>query len=194
MNKLALFSVSNNTGVSNFGKFLINQGYKILSTGGTYKTLVNDHGNDKIIKISNYTDFNEVLGGRVKTLHPKIHSGLLADNKNPEHISDMEKNNYNLINIVVVNLYPFEETVRNPNVTENEAIENIDIGGPAMVRAAAKNYYDVTVITNPDQYDDLIKELNIYKGRTSFNFREKLSEEAFSETAYYDSIISKYFL
>ena len=100
MNKLALFSVSNKTGVSNFGKFLINQGYKILSTGGTYKTLVNDHGNDKIIKISSYTNFNEVLGGRVKTLHPKIHSGLLADNKNPEHISDMEKNNYNLIKIL----------------------------------------------------------------------------------------------
>ena len=189
MNKLALFSVSNKTGVSNFGKFLINQGYKILSTGGTYKTLVNDHGNDKIIKISNYTDFNEVLGGRVKTLHPKIHSGLLADNKNPEHISDMEKNNYNLINIVVVNLYPFEETVRNPNVTENEAIENIDIGGHTLIRSSSKNYKRVLIITEPNDYEYIIKNWD----NIDVEFRKNMAKKALHHATKYDMAISGYF-
>jgi len=131
-----------------------------------------------------------MLNGRVKTLHPKIHAGILSIRKNKTHKKEIRKQNIPEIDLVIVDLYPFEKQLKEKS---KKLIEYIDIGGPTMVRAAAKNYYDVTVITNPDQYDDLIKELNIYKGRTSFNFREKLSEEAFSETAYYDSIISKYF-
>jgi len=189
MNKLALFSVSNKTDVSKFGKFLINKGYKILSTGGTYKTLVNNHGTDSIIKISDYTNFNEVLGGRVKTLHPKIHSGLLSDNTNPEHLADMVNNDYNFINIVVVNLYPFKQTVSNPDVTEDEAIENIDIGGHTLIRASSKNYKRVLIITEPSDYEYITKNWN----EIDVKFRKNMAKKALHHITKYDMAISGYF-
>ena len=146
----------------------------------------------KCTEVSKYTESPEILGGRVKTLHPKIHGGILSKRKNKSHKKDLLKNNFLEIDLVIVNFYPFEKTLATTN-NHLKIIENIDIGGPAMVRAAAKNYNDVTVITCPGQYDDLIKELNINKGSTSISFRQKMSEEAFSETAYYDSLVSNYF-
>ena len=186
----ALISVSNKNNLKKLLSALSKYKIEFISSGGTFKEIRKLKFN--CTEISKYTGSPEILGGRVKTLHPKIHGGILSKRNNKSHKKDLLKNNFSEIDLVIVNFYPFEKTLTTTNY-HSKIIENIDIGGPTMVRAAAKNYYDVTVITNPDQYDDLIKELNIYKGRTSFNFREKLSEEAFSETAYYDSIISKYF-
>jgi len=188
--KKALISVSNKNNLKKLLSALSKYKIEFISSGGTFKEIRKLKFN--CTEISKYTGSPEILGGRVKTLHPKIHGGILSKRNNKSHKKDLLKNNFSEIDLVIVNFYPFEKTLTTTNY-HSKIIENIDIGGPTMVRAAAKNYYDVTVITNPDQYDDLIKELNIYKGRTSFNFREKLSEEAFSETAYYDSIISKYF-
>ena len=188
--KKALISVSNKNNLKKLLSALSKYKIEFISSGGTFKEIRKLKFN--CTEISKYTGSPEILGGRVKTLHPKIHGGILSKRNNKSHKKDLLKNNFSEIDLVIVNFYPFEKTLMTTNY-HSKIIENIDIGGPTMVRAAAKNYYDVTVITNPDQYDDLIKELNIYKGRTSFNFREKLSEEAFSETAYYDSIISKYF-
>ena len=186
----ALISVSNKNNLKKLLSALSKYKIEFISSGGTFKEIRKLKFN--CTEISKYTGSPEILGGRVKTLHPKIHGGILSKRNNKSHKKDLLKNNFSEIDLVIVNFYPFEKTLTTTNY-HSKIIENIDIGGPTMVRAAAKNYYDVTVITNPDQYDDLIKELNIYNGRTSFNFREKLSEEAFSETAYYDSIISKYF-
>ena len=132
------------------------------------------------------------MGGRVKTLHPKIHAGILSKRNNKSHQKDLIKNNFEKIDLVIVNFYPFEKTLESTN-NHNKIIENIDVGGPTMVRAAAKNYNDVTVITNSKQYKELIKELNSNKGSTSLDFRKKMSEEAFNETAYYDALIANYF-
>ena len=132
------------------------------------------------------------MEGRVKTLHPKIHAGILNKRNNKSHLRDLKNNNYENIDLVIVNFYPFENTIKNIN-NHKKIIENIDIGGPTMVRSAAKNYKDVTVITSSNQYDELIQELKKNKGSTTLNFREKLSRIAFTETAYYDSIISNYF-
>ena len=142
--------------------------------------------------MSKYTGSPEILGGRVKTLHPKIHAGILNKRNDKSHLQELIKNNFKNIDLVIVNFYPFEEILRNTS-NHNKIIENIDIGGPTMVRSAAKNYNDVTVITSIDQYDELINEMTIFKGKTSQKFREKLSQIAFSETAYYDSLISEYF-
>ena len=156
----ALLSVSNKEGIVPFAKELTKKfGFQIISSGGTAKTL--EKASIPVIKVSEYTNSPEILGGRVKTLHPKVHGGILAKRKDPIHISELTKENINLIDLVVVNLYPFEETISNQDVQWEEAIENIDIGGPAMVRAAAKNHDYVSVLTKPTQYDSFLDALKI---------------------------------
>ena len=186
----ALISVSDK---SNLKKLLTNlKRYKIklISSGGTFKEI--KRLKFDCTEISNFTGSSEILGGRVKTLHPKIYAGILNRRGKKSHQKQMLDNNFTNIDLVIVNFYPFEKILKK---TKNhfKIIENIDIGGPAMVRAAAKNYDDVTVITSINQYDELIEELNSNKGSTSLNYRKKISGEAFSETGYYDSIISNYF-
>ena len=188
--KRALISLSNKDNLKKLISVLSKYKIELISSGGTFNKI--KKLKFKCTEISKYTESPEILGGRVKTLHPKIHGGILSKRKNKSHKKDLLKNNFLEIDLVIVNFYPFEKTLAATN-NHLKIIENIDIGGPAMVRAAAKNYNDVTVITYPDQYDDLIKELNINKGSTSLNFRQKMSEEAFSETAYYDSLVSNYF-
>ena len=188
--KRALISLSNKDNLKKLISVLSKYKIELISSGGTFNKI--KKLKFKCTEVSKYTESPEILGGRVKTLHPKIHGGILSKRKNKSHKKDLLKNNFLEIDLVIVNFYPFEKTLATTN-NHLKIIENIDIGGPTMVRAAAKNYNDVTVITYPDQYDDLIKELNINKGSTSLNFRQKMSEEAFSETAYYDSLVSNYF-
>jgi len=188
--KTALISVSNKKNLNILLKNLSKHKIQIISSGGTFKEIKKI--GYKCLEVSKYTDSQEILGGRVKTLHPKIHAGILSIRKNKSHIKDLKKNNFDEIDLVIVNFYPFEKTLENTN-NHNKIIENIDVGGPTMVRAAAKNYNDVTVITNPEQYSELIEELNSNKSRTTLKFRQKMSEIAFTETAYYDGLISNYF-
>ena len=188
--KRALISLSNKDNLKKLISVLSKYKIELISSGGTFNKI--KKLKFKCTEVSKYTESPEILGGRVKTLHPKIHGGILSKRKNKSHKKDLLKNNFLEIDLVIVNFYPFEKTLAATN-NHLKIIENIDIGGPAMVRAAAKNYNDVTVITCPGQYDDLIKELNINKGSTSISFRQKMSEEAFSETAYYDSLVSNYF-
>ena len=154
MNYYALLSVSNKSGIVDFGEGLIRAGYTLISSGGTHAALQAE--GIPVMKVSEYTGSPEILNGRVKTLHPKIHGGILAQRGNPSHDLDRQANDIGHIDIVAVNLYPFKETVAKSDVTLAEAIENIDIGGPSMVRSAAKNYKDVAVLTNPNQYLSLI--------------------------------------
>ncbi len=184
--KYALLSVSNKAGVVWLAQALIKQGYKIISSGGTAKVIA-DAG-IPVMKVSEYTGSPEILNGRVKTLHPKIHGGILAQRGNPVHDMDRKANDIGLIDVVAVNLYPFKETVAKPDVTFAEAIENIDIGGPSMVRSAAKNHKDVTVLTNPQQYGQLIEALTGIRG-TVEELRPKFALEAFKHTAEYDAAI-----
>lgn len=186
--KRALISVSNKEGVVEFARGLEKLGYEIISTGGTYKTLA-DAG-VKVMKVADITGFPEILDGRVKTLHPKIHGGILA-RRIPEHLQQLETNQIDAIDIVAVNLYPFRETVSKAGVTVEEAIENIDIGGPSMVRSAAKNNEDVIVVVKPEYYWPILKELET-EGDISRTMRLKLALEAFSHTAAYDAMISAY--
>ena len=188
--KRALISLSNKDNLKKLISVLSKYKIELISSGGTFNKI--KKLKFKCTEVSKYTESPEILGGRVKTLHPKIHGGILSKRKNKSHKKDLLKNNFLEIDLVIVNFYPFEKTLATTN-NHLKIIENIDIGGPTMVRAAAKNYNDVTVITCPGQYDDLIKELNINKGSTSISFRQKMSEEAFSETAYYDSLVSNYF-
>ena len=188
--KKALISLSNKENLKPLLNCLKKHKIKIISSGGTFKFI-------KKLKfdcteISNFTNSPEILDGRVKTLHPKIHAGILSKRKNKDHQKELKKNNFENIDLVIVNFYPFEKTLESKK-NHKTIIENIDIGGPTMVRAAAKNYNDVTVITSIDQYDELIKELNSNNGATSIDFRIKMSKEAFTETSYYDSHISNYF-
>ena len=188
--KRALISISNKKNLKPLLKILTKYKIKIISSGGTYKEI-------KKLKfacseISEYTGFPEILGGRVKTLHPKIYSGILSKRNNKSHNNDLKNNDFEEIDLVIVNFYPFEEILKKTN-NHLKIIENIDVGGPTMVRAAAKNYNDVTVITSSNQYDELIDEIENYKGSTSLEFRERMSLEAFSETAYYDAVITDYF-
>ncbi len=188
--KKALISVSDK---KNLKKLLLTLSkYKIdlLSSGGSYKEI--KKLKFKCTEISKHTGFPEILNGRVKTLHPKIHAGILSKRNNKSHKKDLKKHNFEEIDLIIVNFYPFEKTLNSTN-NHNKIIENIDIGGPTMVRAAAKNYNDVAVITNTSQYDSLINELNKYKGSTTFKYRQQMSEEAFAETGHYDSLISNYF-
>jgi len=188
--KRALISLSNKDKLKKLLSVLVKYKIELISTGGTFKQIKKLKFN--CTEISQYTNSPEILEGRVKTLHPKIHAGILSKRNNKFHKKDLTKNNFFEIDLVIVNFYPFEKTLTTLN-NHSKIIENIDIGGPAMARAAAKNYNDVTVITDPNQYENLIDELNNNKGATSLSFRQKMSEEAFSETAYYDSLVSNYF-
>lgn len=189
--KRALMSVSDKTGLDSLALVLQQMGVEILSTGGTSKFL-KGHG-IKVKDVSEFTGLAEMLDGRVKTLHPKIHGGLLALRKNAGHQAQVKAHGLEYIDLVVVNLYPFEKTLNKPKVTKEEIIENIDIGGPAMLRSAAKNYQDVVVICDPQDYGSIIAELNDSQGAISVATKEKLAGKVFTHTAGYDSIISNYF-
>ena len=188
--KRALISVSNKKNLKPLLKVLKKNKVEIISSGGTFKEI--KRLKFKCIEISKYTGSNEILNGRVKTLHPKIHAGILNKRNNKSHNLDLRKNNFENIDLVIVNFYPFEETIKK-TTNHKKIIENIDVGGPTMVRAAAKNYNHVTVITSSSLYEEFINELIKFKGSTSQNFRQKMSQIAFSETAYYDALISNYF-
>ena len=185
----ALISVSDKTGLLELARALKAAGVEILSTGGTAKTL-SDNGIDTV-KISEYTSQPEIMDGRVKSLHPKIHGGILGRRDEPSHMADMEKHGIWPIDLVVVNLYPFEETIALAGVTEAQAIENIDIGGPSMIRSAAKNHLDVAVITDPADYPELIQSLKNAKG-TTLDQRKRFALKAFARTAEYDKAIATY--
>ena len=189
--KRALISVSDKENLKPLLNILKKNKVEIISSGGTYKEIKRLKFN--CIEVSKYTGSPEILEGRVKTLHPKIHAGILNKRGNKSHYQDLIKNNFKNIDLVIVNFYPFEDTLRNTS-NHKKIIENIDVGGPTMVRAAAKNYNDVTVITSSKQYDELINEMVKFKGATSQDFREKMSQMAFAETAYYDALISNYFI
>ena len=188
--KKALISVSDKKNLGSLLKVLAKYKIELISSGGTYKEI--KKLKFKCLEVSEYTGSPEILGGRVKTLHPKIHAGILSKRNNKSHTKELKANQYDEIDLVIVNFYPFEKTLEQ-TTNHSKIIENIDVGGPTMVRAAAKNYNDVTVITSSDQYETLINELENNKGSTSIDFREKMSLEAFSETAYYDAVISNYF-
>ena len=185
----ALLSVSNKVGIVDFARSLVDYGYTLISSGGTHSVIAAE--GIPVTKVSDYTGSPEILNGRVKTLHPKIHGGILAQRGNPAHDLDRGANEIGLIDIVAVNLYPFKETVAKPDVTLADAIENIDIGGPSMVRSAAKNYKDVAVLTNPNQYGIYLDALqgNI-TSVTAEELREQFMKEAFKHTAEYDAAIS----
>jgi len=188
--KRALISVSDKKKFKVILNVLKKYKIEIISTKGTFDKIKNLKF--KSTELSKFTGFNEILEGRVKTLHPKIYAGILNKRNNKFHLKDLKNHNFQNIDLVIVNFYPFEKTLyRTKN--HDKIIESIDIGGPTMVRAAAKNYNNVTVITSTNQYDDLIGELYKYNGSTSLEFRKKMSQIAFAETAYYDSVISNYF-
>jgi len=188
--KRALISVSDKSGVVEFAQKLSEMGVEIISTGGTAKNL-SKAGID-VIGIESVTGFPEMMDGRVKTLHPKIHGALLALRDKSEHTEAMKQHNIEPIDLVCVNLYPFEQTIAKPDCKLAEAIENIDIGGPSMIRSAAKNHKFVTVVTQPDQYDRVIAEMKKNKGAVSEELRSELARVAFALTASYDAVISKY--
>ncbi|MDA8702143.1 bifunctional phosphoribosylaminoimidazolecarboxamide formyltransferase/IMP cyclohydrolase [Candidatus Pelagibacter bacterium] len=188
--KTALISVSDKINLKPLLKILTKNKVKIISSGGTYKEI--KKLKFKCLEVSEFTSSPEILEGRVKTLHPKIHAGILNKRNNKSHLKDLKNNNFENIDLVIVNFYPFEKTIKSTK-NHNKIIENIDVGGPTMVRAAAKNYNDVTVITSSNQYEELIDQLIKNNGSTTLEFREKLSSVAFAETAYYDAIISNYF-
>jgi phosphoribosylaminoimidazolecarboxamide formyltransferase / IMP cyclohydrolase len=189
--RLALLSVSDKAGLVEFAKVLVEEfGFDIVSSGGTAKSL-KDAG-VPVTKVSDYTGSPEILGGRVKTLHPKIHGGILARRDMPDHLIDLENNDIRPIDLVVVNLYPFKQTIAKPGVTLEDAVEQIDIGGPAMVRASAKNFAHLTILTNPGQYDEYLSEYRSSKGEVSLQFRQRASLAAFQHTAGYDSAIAQY--
>jgi phosphoribosylaminoimidazolecarboxamide formyltransferase / IMP cyclohydrolase len=188
--KRALLSVSDKSGLVPFARRLSELGIEIISTGGTAALLKKE--NIAHVEIEQFTGFPEILGGRVKTLHPKVHGGLLFVRTNPEHQQQAETNQIDPIDLVVVNLYPFEETIKKPEVKLEEAIEQIDIGGPSMLRSAAKNHRFVTVVTDPADYDVVLKELDQHEGKTTLALREQLAIKVFLTTARYDSAITNY--
>jgi len=185
----AIVSVSEKTGVASFAKALAQMGVEILSTGGTAKML-REQGLS-VMDISDYTGFPEMMDGRVKTLHPKVHGGLLGQRSKPEHVQKMKEHGIFPIDLVAVNLYPFEATVAKENCSLEDAIENIDIGGPTMLRSAAKNYPDVTVVVDPGDYDVILAELK-EKGEVSLETNFRLARKVFQHTARYDGAISNY--
>ena len=186
----ALISVSDKAGLLEFAKELDKLGIKIISTGGTAEFL--RKGKIAVTDVAEVTKYPSLLDGRLKTLHPLIHGGILGIRSNRKHRKEMAKYKIRPIDLVVVNLYPFEATINKPKVSLEEAIENIDIGGPTMVRAAAKNYRDVAVVVNPERYRDIIAELHKHKGKITLPMKEALAVEAFRHTAYYDSVINGY--
>ncbi|MBR5877661.1 MAG: bifunctional phosphoribosylaminoimidazolecarboxamide formyltransferase/IMP cyclohydrolase [Alistipes sp.] len=185
----ALVSVSDKTGVVEFAQQLRSLGWEIIATGGTMK-LLSDNGVE-VINISDVTGFPEICDGRVKTLHPKVHGGLLARRDDESHLQALKENSIEFIDMVCVNLYPFRQTISKPDVTMEDAIENIDIGGPSMLRSAAKNYKDVTVVCNPENYAKIIEEIKA-NGNTTVETRLQLSAEAYTHTAQYDAMIATY--
>jgi phosphoribosylaminoimidazolecarboxamide formyltransferase/IMP cyclohydrolase len=191
MSYYALLSVSNKSGIVDFGEGLVRAGYTLISSGGTHSALQAE--GIPAMKVSEYTGSPEILEGRVKTLHPKIHGGILARRGHPVHDMDRNANGIGLIDIVAVNLYPFKETVAKPDVTLADAIENIDIGGPSMVRSAAKNYKDVAVLTNPNQYGIYLDAINgNISSVTPEQLRSQFAVEAFRHTAEYDTAINSW--
>ncbi len=188
--KTALLSVSDKTGLREFAAGLAELGVSIISSGGTAAHL--REAGLEVTDVSEYTGFPEMMGGRVKTLHPKVHGGLLCLRDDPEHMAAAERHGITLIDLVVVNLYPFEQTVARPGVTLAEAIENIDIGGPSMLRSAAKNHRYVTVICNPARYESVLREMQRSGGEVSDSTRARLAVEAYAHTARYDSAIHTY--
>ncbi len=189
MIKRALISVSDKTGIVEFAKALDSKGIEIISTGGTARTL-SDAG-IKVTNISDVTGFPECLDGRVKTLHPNVHAGILAMRSNPKHMEQLDKLGIKTIDMVVINLYPFKQTILKDNVQLGEAIENIDIGGPTMLRAAAKNYQDVVVIVDPDDYSTVLEELE-RNGEISLKTKFRLAYKVFEHTSHYDTLIANY--
>ncbi len=186
----ALISVSDKTDLVPFAKHLVRHGVQLISTGGTAKALA-DAGLD-VTTIDEVTGFPEMMDGRVKTLHPKVHGGLLGLRDNDKHLQAMQDHQIEPIDMVCVNLYPFEQTIAKPDVKYEEAIEQIDIGGPSMVRSGAKNHRFVTVVTNPSQYDALIHDMDANNGPTSFNLRKRFASAAFARTAAYDTAIAQW--
>ncbi len=186
----ALISVSDKRNLNNVLKILKKYKVKLISTGGTYKKI--KALGYECVEVSEYTNFPEILGGRIKTLHPKIHSGILFKRNKTSHKNILKKLDFENIDLVITNFYPFKKAI-DQNNNHKKIIENIDIGGPTLVRSAAKNYNDVVIITKIEQYDDLIDQLKLHKCGTSLEFREKMSREAFCETSSYDSTIFNYF-
>ena len=187
--KRALISVSNKDGVVELAKRLHAAGVEIISTGGTMKAI--KEAGIPVTYVSDVTGFPEIMDGRVKTLNPFIHGGILAVRDNQEHLNQMQEHNIKGIDLVVVNLYPFKETIAKPGVELAEAIENIDIGGPAMIRASAKNFKFVTIVTNPARYNEVIAQIK-ENGGVDDHTRMELAQEAFAHTAAYDSMIQDY--
>jgi phosphoribosylaminoimidazolecarboxamide formyltransferase/IMP cyclohydrolase len=188
--KRALISVSNKKGLVEFARTLTEKGVEIISTGGTAKAL-RDAG-IPVKDVSEYTGSPEMLDGRVKTLHPRIHGGLLSRRDNPKDMEEIKKHGIDMIDMVVVNLYPFEETISKEGVTFADAIENIDIGGPAMLRSASKNFKDVAVIVDPSDYEKIINEMKGPNTDLSYETRLELAKKVFRHTSRYDAIIADY--
>jgi phosphoribosylaminoimidazolecarboxamide formyltransferase/IMP cyclohydrolase len=186
----ALISVSNKSGIASFARALERQGVDIISTGGTAELLRKEK--IPVREISSFTAFPEVLEGRVKTLHPRVHGGLLYKRGNPKQEAEARECGFEPIDLVVVNLYPFEETIRKPDVTLAEATENIDIGGPSLIRSAAKNYESVTVVVDPADYDTVLDNMGENNGETTVKLRERLAIKAFIKTSEYDRTISNF--
>lgn len=186
----AIVSVTDKTGIVGFAKALSKLGVEILSTGGTARAL--REGGISVTDISDYTGFPEMMDGRVKTLHPKVHGGLLGLRDNPEHVRMMTQHGIKTIDMVVVNLYQFEKTVAKDGVTLDEAIENIDIGGPSMLRSSAKNFKYVTVVVDPSDYEVVLKEMETSGGKTTLETRFRLAKKVFRLTHLYDGAISQY--
>ncbi|HPT92266.1 MAG TPA: bifunctional phosphoribosylaminoimidazolecarboxamide formyltransferase/IMP cyclohydrolase [Limnochordia bacterium] len=185
--KLALLSVYDKTGVAAFAQSLVENGYKLISTGGTYRLL--KENNLPVTYISEVTEFPEILDGRVKTLHPRVHGGILAKDTD-EHRRQLEQIGGSLIDLVAVNLYPFEAVSQDPNATEEQVVENIDIGGPTLLRAAAKNHARVVVVSDPKDYDWVLEKMK--EGSLDLDDRKRLAAKAFNHTAYYDTLIAHY--
>ena len=189
MSKRVLISVFEKENIVEFANELVKLGWEIISTGGTYKILKESGLN--IIEVDEVTNFKEILNGRVKTLHPYIHSGILYKRNEQNHVETVENLGISSIDMVVNNLYPFEKVLNSENKTHEDLIENIDIGGPSMIRAAAKNYNDVSIVVDPKDYSEIIRRLK--EDKLDKDFRLYLSCKAFNYTAYYDALISSYF-
>jgi phosphoribosylaminoimidazolecarboxamide formyltransferase/IMP cyclohydrolase len=185
----ALISLTDKSGIEDFARELTKLGIEILSTGGTAKKM--RESGIKVKDVAEFTGFPEMLDGRVKTLHPKVHGGILAQKTNPDHVKQMQQHGLQSIDIVAVNLYAFEKTVANPACTLADAIENIDIGGPTMLRSSAKNFHDVTVIVDPADYPQVLKELKEH-GNTTLKTRFRLAVKVFELTSTYDTAITKW--
>ena len=187
----ALISVSDKTGVADFARGLAELGVEILSTGGTAGAL--REAGVEVTDVSDFTGSPEILDGRVKTLHPRLHAALLARRDDPAHVATLEREGIEPIELVCVNLYPFESVIAGRDVPPDEAIENIDVGGPTMIRAAAKNHRSVAVVVKPEAYDAVVAELSDSGGEISASTRHWLANEAFAQTARYDAAISRWF-